>query len=78
MKKPSVVAVGSELSLLSARQCLEAIWPNAAGRPSLRWFQQMYRSGEIPHLQLRRRVFFDVAAVRRALARYSTTQERGK
>jgi len=78
MKKPSVLAAASEMSLLSAGDCLEAIFPNPDTRPSLRWFQELYRSGAIPHIQLRRRVFFDLAAVRRALARYATTKEGGK
>jgi len=78
VKKPSVLAAASELSLLSAAECVAALWPNPESRPSLRWFQELYRSGAIPHIQLRRRVFFDLAAVRRALARYATTKEGGK
>ena len=79
MKKPSVLAAASELSLLSAQDCLEAIWPNEGSRPSLRWFQELHRSGAISFIRLRRRIFFDAVAVRRALDRYSTTtQEVGK
>jgi hypothetical protein len=78
VKKPeSVLAAASELSLLSAQDCLEAIFPNPESRPSLRWFQEMYRDGVIPHLKLKRRVFFDLAATRRALDRYSTSGTEG-
>jgi hypothetical protein len=76
VKKPSqALAAASELSLLSAQDCLEAIFPNPETRPSLRWFQEMYRGGMIPHLKLKRRVFFDPVAVRRALGKYSTTTQ---
>jgi len=75
MKKPSVLAAASELSLLNAEDCVAAIFPNPKTRPSLRWFNELHRRGEIPRIRVRRRVFFDVAAVRGALARH---EARGK
>lgn len=78
VKKPAELAAASEISLLSAQECLEAIFENPETRPSSRWFNELHRRGEIPRIKVRRRVFFDPVAVRRALDRFSTSTEGGK
>ena len=50
---------------------INALWRNPVSRPSLRWFKELKRSGIIPFIKVRRLVFFDPVAVRRALDRYS-------
>jgi hypothetical protein len=54
---------------VDAQSCLEELFPNPRSRPSLRWFKNLQHDGIIPFRKIGRRVFFDVAEVRRALDR---------
>jgi hypothetical protein len=55
--------------LVTAEVLLERLWPDSRGRPSLRWFLELKAIGAIPYRKIGRRVFYDVAEVRRALDR---------
>jgi hypothetical protein len=57
------------VDLVDAHGCLEEIFPHPRSRPSLRWFKNLQHDGIIPYRKIGRRVFFDVAEVRRALDR---------
>jgi hypothetical protein len=62
-----------EVAYVDAQGCLEALFPDPRSRPSLRWFKQLQHEGVIPFRKIRRRSFFDVSEVRRALdKRYSS------
>jgi hypothetical protein len=54
---------------VDAQGCLEELFPDPRSRPSLRWFRYLQYDGIIPYRKIGRRVFFDVAEVRRALDR---------
>jgi hypothetical protein len=55
--------------LVTARVCLEELFPDMRSRPSLRWFLGLKAAGVIPFRKIGRLVFYDVAEVRRALDR---------
>jgi hypothetical protein len=55
------------IDLVDARGCLEEIFPDPRSRPSLRWFKSLQHDGIVPFRKIKRRVYFDVAEVRRAL-----------
>jgi hypothetical protein len=57
----------SHRGLVSARECLAALFPNEQSRPSLRWFLQLKADGLIPFRRIGRLVFFDVEEVRQAI-----------
>jgi hypothetical protein len=57
----------NNVGLVDAKGCLAEIFPDPRSRPSLRWFKYLQYDGIIPFRKIGRRVFFDVAEVRRAL-----------
>jgi hypothetical protein len=66
-----------EIGLVSAQECLEQLFPGKS-RPSLHWFKELKKSGTIPFIRLRRRIFYDPVAVRRALGRYTSSSAEGE
>jgi hypothetical protein len=56
-------------NLVTARVCLEELFPDERARPSLRWFLGLKAAGFVPFRKIGRLVFYDVAEVRRALDR---------
>ena len=52
---------------VGAEQCLAAIFPDPASRPSLRTFKTWQASGVLPYLKLRKMVRFNPVEVRLAL-----------
>jgi hypothetical protein len=59
------------LDYVDAEGCLKELFPDPRSRPSLRWFKYLQYDGLIPYRKIGRRVFFDVAEVRRALDKHS-------
>jgi hypothetical protein len=57
------------VNLVTAQVCLEELFPDERGRPSLRWFLGLKAAGAVPFRKIGRLVFYDVAEVRRALDR---------
>jgi hypothetical protein len=64
---PIVIKEQDRVDLVDAKGCLEELFPDPRSRPSLRWFKYLQYDGVIPYRKIGRRVFFDVAEVRRAL-----------
>jgi hypothetical protein len=52
--------------LVDAPRLLEAIFPNPACRPSLRWLRDQQKRRTVPFVRCGRLIFFDVNHVRRA------------
>ena len=59
------------LGLVDGPRLLEAIFPNPACRPSLRWLRDQQKRRAVPFMRCGRLIFFDVVHVRRALAEKS-------
>jgi hypothetical protein len=55
-----------ETQLTDARGLLEQLWAER-GRPSLSWLRQQQKRKAIPYIKVAGKVFFDPAAVRKAL-----------
>lgn len=53
--------------LLTGKELLKHIWPNAESRPSLRWLRSQQAKRTLPYVKFGRLVFFDPVKVRRAL-----------
>jgi hypothetical protein len=64
---PIPIKEQERIDYVDAKGCLEELFPDVRSRPSLRWFKHLQYDGVIPYRKIGRRVFFDVAEVRRAL-----------
>lgn len=62
------------IALVAAPECLELLFPNAASRPSIRWFLELKAQGKIPFRKIGRLIFYDPAEVRRAIDRNSKVE----
>jgi hypothetical protein len=58
-----------DVDLVPDYVCLERLFPHERGRPSIRWFRALKAAGALPFRRIGRRIFYDVAEVRRALDR---------
>jgi hypothetical protein len=63
-----------EPTLVGIRPALEAVFPDAATRPSLRAWNAWRAKGFYPYLKVGKRVFIDPVAARRALEKRFTIQ----
>jgi hypothetical protein len=63
-----------EPTLVGIQPALEAVFPDAATRPSLRAWNEWRAKGYYPYIKIGKRVFIDAAAARRALAKRFTIQ----
>ena len=61
-KRPATSA-----GLVNGEQCLKALFPDPASRPSLRWFLALKARGLIPFRRIGGLIFYDVEEVRRAI-----------
>ena len=57
----------SQPQLLGIDMCLEILFPDKKGRPSIRTFRGWQAKGFIPYHKVGSRVFFDPSQVRKAL-----------
>jgi hypothetical protein len=69
--------VAPEFQLLDAPRLLEALFPDKACRPSIRWLRYQQKARLIPFCKLGRFVFFNLADAREAIASRHTVNARG-
>jgi hypothetical protein len=62
-------ATSETVDLVPDYVCLERLFPDERGRPSIRWFRALKAAGVLPFRRIGRRIFYDVAEVRRTLDR---------
>jgi hypothetical protein len=56
------------LELVSNKILLERLFPDEADRPNLRWLDVQRKKGLIPFIRLGRLIYYNVPAVKRAIA----------
>jgi hypothetical protein len=67
---------GQSAGLVDGPRLLEVLFPNVECRPSIRWLRNMQKGRAIPFIKLGHLVFFDPAAVLRALEQRHTIRPR--
>lgn len=65
------------MKLVDAKGLLEELFPENA-RPTVRWLRTQQKRRSLPYVRLGRLVFFDVEAVRQAIAERHTIGPKGK
>lgn len=63
-----------EPTLVGIQPALEAVFPDAATRPSLRAWNEWRAKGFYPYIKIGKRVFIDPASARKALAKRFTIE----